>query len=125
MMDERETVAQLYRDLCAHSIAKDADGLRALLAPEYRLVHMTGMEQSGEQYIAAVLDGTLNYYSSVHDSIDVQIAADGKHATVCGCSRTMAAVFGGGRRTWRLRQDLEAVRRDGTWKLTASRASTY
>lgn len=124
-MDDREAIAKLYIDLCAASISKDADGLRAVFAPEYRLVHMTGMVQSGNEYIAAVLDGTLNYYSSEHDSINVSIAPDGAHATICGRTRTNAAVFGGGRHTWRLQQDLKAKKRDGTWKLTESRASTY
>jgi hypothetical protein len=36
-----------------------------------------------------------------------------------------AAVFGGARHTWRLQQDLRAERRDGTWLLVESRASTY
>ena len=124
-MDDREILTQLYRDLCAFSISKDAEGLQSLFAPEYRLVHMTGMIQSGEQYIAAVCDGTLNYYSSEHSSVDVSIADDGEHATICGKTRTDAAVFGGGRHTWRLQQDLKAARLDGIWKLTESRASTY
>ena len=124
-MDDGEALAQLYRNLCAFSISKDAGGLRALFAPEYRLVHMTGMVQSGEEYVAAVLAGTLNYFWSEHDSINVSIAPDGVHATICGRTRTNAAVFGGGRHTWRLQQDLEAAKRDGAWILTESRASTY
>lgn len=124
-MSEEEQLARLYRDLCKFSIAKDAGGLRSLFAPEYRLVHMTGMVQSGEEYVAAVLDGTLNYYSAEHDSVEVRIAPDGGRAAIRGRSRTSAAVFGGGRHTWRLQQDLKAERRDGAWKLTESRASTY
>jgi hypothetical protein len=36
-----------------------------------------------------------------------------------------AAVFGGARHTWRLQQDLRMEKRDGTWLLVESRASTY
>lgn len=122
---DEQALAQLYRDLHRYSITKDAEGLCTLFAPEYVLVHMTGMRQPAEEYIAAVLDGTLNYYRAEHDSIDVRVAADGQTARITGRTRTEAAVFGGGRNTWRLQQDLKAVKRDGRWYLTESRASTY
>lgn len=124
-MSDETICAQLYRDLCDASMRKDADGIAALLADDYELVHMTGMRQPKRAYIDAVLDGTLNYYSTEHESIDVSIAPDGEHATIRGRSRVNAAVFGGGRHTWRLQQDLKAERRGGEWLLVESRASTY
>jgi hypothetical protein len=99
--------------------------MAAVLADDYALVHMTGMRQPKRAYIASVVDGTLNYYSTEHDSIEVSIDPDGKHASIRGRSRVNAAVFGGGRHTWRLQQDLQAEKRDGVWLLTESYASTY
>ena len=122
---DEDMCAQLYRDLCDASMRKDADGMAAVLADDYALVHMTGMRQPKRAYIDAVLDGTLNYYSTEHDSIDATISSDGVHATICGRSCVNAAVFGGGRHTWRLQQDLKAEKRDGEWLLVESRASTY
>ena len=122
---DEETLRAMYRALSDASMRKDAAAIRALTAPDYVLVHMTGMRQSGEDYIAAVTDGTLNYYSTEHDSIDVHVSADGIHATIRGRSRVNATVFGGGRHTWRLQQDLKAEKRNGTWLLTESRASMY
>ena len=124
-MTDEETCAQLYRDLCDASVHKDADRIAAVLADDYALVHMTGMRQPKRAYIAAVLDGTLNYYSTEHDSVDVAISPDGVHASIRGRSRVSAAVFGGGRHTWRLQQDLKAEKRGGEWLLAESRASTY
>ena len=124
-MSDEETCAQLYRDLCDASMRKDADGMAAVLADDYALVHMTGMRQPKRAYIDAVLDGTLNYYSTEHDSIDVTVAPSGERAEIRGRSRVNAAVFGGGRHTWKLQQDLKAGKRDGTWLLVESRASTY
>lgn len=124
-MGDEEACEKLYRDLCEASIRKDADGMAAALADDYALVHMTGMRQSARDYIDAVLDGTLNYYSADHESIEVTIAPDGVRAAIRGRSRISAAVFGGGRHTWRLQQDLKAEKRNGAWLLTESRASTY
>ena len=117
--------ARLYDELCAYSMAKDADGIRSICANDYRLVHMTGMTQTLDDYIDAVLDGTLNYYSTDHDSIDVTVTPDGRSADIEGRSRVCAAVFGGGKHTWRLQQNLRAEKRDGVWKVVESRASTY
>lgn len=124
MIDE-EACERLYRDLCDASMRKDAAGMAALLADDYVLVHMTGMRQGKQAYIQAVCDGTLNYYSTEHDSIDVDVADDGNTAAIRGRSRVNAAVFGGGRNTWRLQQRLKAEKRNGAWLLVESRASTY
>ncbi|MBR3258077.1 MAG: nuclear transport factor 2 family protein [Eggerthellaceae bacterium] len=115
----------LYRDLSQASMEKDATWMRRLLAPDYVLVHMTGMKQTAADYIAAVLDGTLNYYSVSHYAIRVELADDGLTARIQGRSRVNAAVFGSGRHTWRLEQRLTAAKRNGVWLLTESRASTY
>ena len=122
---ERDAIAHVYRDLWTHSLNRDADGLRGLFAPGYELIHMNGLHQPAEVFIASVLDGTLTYFSAEHQSIDVTIAADGRNATARGRSLVDAAVFGGGRGTWRLQQDLDLVRTDEGWRLTGSRASTY
>ena len=122
---DEETLRAMYRALSDASMRKDAAAISEVLADDYVLVHMTGMCQSKQDYIAAVLDGTLNYYSTEHDSVDVTVAPDGDHATIRGRSRVNAAVFGGGRHTWHLQQDLKAEKRDGIWLLMESRASTY
>ncbi len=124
-MDDREACAKLYRDLCAASVAKDEAGMSAVLADDYVLVHMTGMRQSKRAYIESVLDGTLNYYATEHESVVVDISVDGEHARIRGRSHVTAAVFGGGQHKWRLQQDLKAEKRDGAWLLVESRASTY
>ena len=127
IMDSTATEAckSLYKRLCECSIAKDVSGLDDVLADDYLLVHMTGMVQSKSDYVEAVLDGTLNYYAIDHDSIDVAIDPTETEARICGKSRVHAAVFGGGKRWWRLRQDVKAINRNGAWQLIESRASTY
>ena len=125
MTPDQEACAALYRSLCGASVRKDEAGIAAVLADDYELVHMTGMRQSKSAYIAAVMDGTLNYYGADHDSVEVDVAPDGLSTRIRGRSRVSAAVFGGGRHTWRLQQDLVAEKRDDTWLLVESRASTY
>ena len=122
-MDEKETIRELYRRYWRCMIAKDAEGLRELMAEDYTLTHMTGVKQSAEVFLQGLLAGTFNYDSAEHDSIEVTITGDS--AVMTGKSRVLAAVYGGGKHSWRLRGDFTLRKENGAWRFTGSRASTY
>ena len=42
-----------------------------------------------------------------------------------GKSRVLAAVYGGGKHSWRLRGDFTLRKENGRWKFSSSSASTY
>ena len=120
---ETELIKDLYRRYWQYMIAKDAGGLRSLMAEGYHLTHMTGIRQSKEEFLSGLLDGTFNYYAVEHDGIEVSVRGD--TASITGRSRVAAAVYGGSRHGWRLRGDFTLKKENGVWKLTASKASTY
>ena len=122
-MDDEEQIRGLYREYWRCMIAKDADGLRGMMTEDYTLQHMTGVKQSAETFLKGLLDGTFHYYAAEHDSIEVTVAGD--YATLIGKSRVLAAVYGGGKHSWRLRGDFSLRKEEGRWKLSSSRASTY
>ena len=49
----------------------------------------------------------------------------GDKASMIGKSRVVAAVYGGGKGSWRLQGDFTLRKENDTWKLTSSKASTY
>lgn len=122
-MTDEEQIKELYIRYWQYMIDKDADGLNSLQTDDYYLMHMTGVKQSREVFIKGLLDGTFNYYSAEHDSIDVNITGD--TAVMVGKSRVVAAVYGGGKGSWRLQGDFTLRKENGAWKLTSSKASTY
>lgn len=122
-MTELQRLEAAYRSMYAAMIAKDCAALRRLLADDFVLVHMTGMRQGRSEFLQAIADGTLNYYSAQHEHIVAEV--NGTEAVLCGQSRVNAAVFGGGRHTWRLRLDLRFVLFCGEWKISRAAASTY
>lgn len=123
MTDEKNIIREMYRKYWQYMITKDADGLRRLMAGDYYLLHMTGVKQSAEVFLKGLLNGTFNYYSADHDSIEVTL--NGDHASMTGRSRVTAAVYGGGKSSWRLQGDFTLRKEEGSWKFTSSRASTY
>ena len=122
-MDERKQIEQLYTDMYHAMVNKDRSELERLHDNSFVLIHMTGMRQSKEVYIDSIMDDTLNYYSEQTEGLEISI--DGDHAVMTGRSRVTAAVFGGGRRTWRLQLKFTLIRRERGWKLTSAQASTY
>ena len=122
-MTDKEQIEALYREMYKAMIEKDTATLNLVHADDFVLTHMTGMHQSKQEYIKAIAGGTLNYYSAEHEQMDIKVSGD--RATLRGRSRVNAAVFGGGRHTWRLQLSFELVKHDGRWQFSAASASTY
>ena len=120
---DRDDIEATYRRLYRGMIDKDRQILEEILSDSFVLIHMTGLRQSKETFIRAVENGTLNYFSATHQRIEISIHDD--KAVLTGQSLVSAAVFGGGRHTWRLQLDVQMVRSEEGWKSTEARASTY
>ena len=122
-MSDKDMIEALYREMYEAMVRKDTATLNRVHADDFVLTHMTGMHQSKQVYIQSIANGTLNYYSAEHEQMDIKV--NGNHATLTGRSRVNAAVFGGGRHTWRLQLSFQLVKRDGRWQFSAASASTY
>ncbi|MCR4634253.1 MAG: nuclear transport factor 2 family protein [Erysipelotrichaceae bacterium] len=122
-MNVSEEIKEIYRQYWRYMIDKDEKRLRSLMSEDYYLLHMTGTRQTADEFISGLIKGTFNYYSVQHDSIDVTI--NGDRAALTGKSRVVAAVYGGGKSSWRLQGDFTLRKEHGSWKLTSSRASAY
>ena len=122
-MNDETKLRQLYEDMYAAMVAKDEAELDRVHDDSFVLVHMTGMHQDKKTYIRSILNGMLNYYSAVTE--DLSVLVDGDTATMTGKSRVNAAVFGGGKHTWRLQLFFHAKKTDDGWKLTKAEASTW
>ena len=121
-MDDREAIRDLYRRYWQYMIEKNVAELRKLMSNDYVLMHMTGVRQSRDAFLSGLADGTFNYYGADHDSIDVTV--NGDTAAMIGKSRVTAAVYGGRKRSWKLRGDFTLRKENGVWRMTGSKAST-
>ena len=122
-MNDKENIENCYRKMYCGMVAKERSILMEVLDDSFVLVHMTGMRQSKAEFIRAVEDETLNYYSADHQRLDTDI--NGDSAVLIGQSSVNAAVFGGGRHTWRLQLNLKLIKKSDVWKICEAAASTY
>lgn len=122
-MDDKQHIEQLYKQMYQAMIAKDVATLDTILDDSSVLVHMTGTHQPKKDYLREIKNGTLNYYSVEDDEISITV--NGDKAEMTGRSRVNAAVYGGGRHTWRLQIRSKLIKKNGRWLFTEQRASTY
>lgn len=122
-MTDKEQIIQLYREMYTAMVNKDRAELERVHDDSFVLVHMTGMRQPKDIYISSIMDGTLNYYAASHE--DMQVEVKGDTAVLIGKSRVTAAVFGGGKHTWRLQLRFQLVKKNGEWRFALASASTY
>lgn len=122
-MTSDETIFEMYKNMYNAMINKDETALNNILDDSFELIHMTGMRQTKQAFIRAVMNGTLNYFSAVHEKSPVTV--NGDDAKIIGYSKVNAEVFGGGRHTWHLEQVITMQKIGGDWKITHSTAGTY
>ena len=122
-MNDTEMLEKLYEDMVSAMISKDEEQLKRIHDDSFVLVHMTGMRQDKNSYIRSILNGTLNYYSAKTVKVETEIKGD--RAVLSGRSLVEAAVFGGGKHTWRLRLVFDAIKTGGQWRFTKAQASTW
>ena len=122
-MTDKEQITAEYEAMYKAMIAKDTLALGRLLTDDSVLVHMTGHRQPRKEYLSEIASGVLNYYSVETDALEITV--DGDTARMTGRSRVNAAVYGGGRHTWRLQMDSQLRKENGMWRIAYSRASTY
>ena len=122
-MPAEAQIRNVYIQMYEAMVAKDRKTLAFLHDDNFVLTHMTRTRQNKQEYIDAIMDGTLNYYSATHE--DMTITVTGDKAIMEGHSIVNAAVYGGGKHTWHLSLRMEFIQRNGQWKISSSKASTY
>ena len=111
--DEDRKILDRFVEFQQALIDKDEDKLNSILTEKYELVHMSGKKQTKQEFIAEIMDGTLNYYRS--EIIDPTILwDDGERPTLVADVMLTAKVYGiNGKWTLDTTVDFEKI--DGEW----------
>ena len=122
-LTDEQQLKDLYAEMWQALLTKDIKTLDKIHAENFVLVHMTGMNQPKAEYLRCIRDGVLNYFSV--DTKNIFIEISGSKGKLVGQSIVSAAVFGGGKNTWRLQLAFDVEKIGGKWILTFAKASTY
>ena len=110
----REQLAVLYQQAryCQAMTEADTDTLREIVAEDTVFTHMSGRQQSREEYFADIESGALNYFTIGIDSPVVEV--DGDSASITYTSVLNANAYGA-RGTYRMGGTHWFELRDGDW----------
>lgn len=109
-----EELAVLYAQAryCQAMTDADIDTMRELVSEDMIFTHMSGMQQTREEYFADVADGSLNYFTiGIADPV---IKVDGDKAQITYTSVLNANAYGA-RGTYRMKGTHHYEKRDGAW----------
>lgn len=115
-------VLAVTRQLTRLMIERDTMTMNKILDKSYTLTHMTGYVQPKSEWFAEVEKESMKYYSAKEVAHSVKIA--GSQAE-CVQQNLVDARIWGSRNTWRLQQVFQLEKREGSWIILSSVASTF
>lgn len=113
------TLIDLYRQHVTLMVSGDTEALSKLLAPDFYLVHMTGMQQSKAEWLAAIDSGEMQYHEAQEHRVE-QLNDN----EVLGQNLVDATIWGS-RGSWRLQLHAFFSHTPQGWLIEHIEASTY
>ena len=117
LSDEELAVLYAQAKYCQAMTDADIDTMRELVSEDKVFTHMSGLQQTREEYFADVADGSLTYYTiGIADPV---IKVDGEKAQITYSSVLNADAYGA-RGTFRMKGMHQYEKRDGAWIIVNS-----
>jgi len=112
LSDEEFAVLYAQAKYCQAMTDADIEVMRELVSEDKTFTHMSGLQQTREEYFADVADGSLNYFTiGIADPV---IMVDGDMAQLTYTSVLNANAYGA-RGTFRMKGTHHYEKRDGAW----------
>lgn len=116
-------ILALYRAYNEAIAKDDTVQLDKLIAPSFTLTHMTGYVQSRAAWLQELTQGTMHYFSSVEDHVEMVSADEGWR--VRGQNRVVASIHGSGAHEWPLNSEMIVQKIAGQWQIMSVVVTTY
>jgi hypothetical protein len=111
--ENKQEVLDIFVEFQEAMIEKNSNKLNELIDDNYILTHMSGKQQSKQEYIAEIMDGTLNYYhSTIHEPI-ISIE-DEKYSRLKANVELDAKVYGM-KGSWTLKTNIMFEKQSNRW----------
>ena len=110
--DDEMSVLHTQTRYCQAMTDADIDTMREIVSDDMIFTHMSGRQQTREEYFADIANGNLNYFTiGIANPV---IEVDGDSASIIFTSALNANAYGA-RGTFRMKGTHHYERRDGEW----------
>ena len=110
--EEELSVLYAQARYCQAMTDADTDTMRELVSEEMTFTHMSGMQQTREEYFADVADGSLRYFTIGIADPEIRVGSDEAQITYTAVLNANAY---GARGTFRMKGTHHYEKRDGAW----------
>ena len=110
--DQESEVLQTYYAIMNAMVEKNRATLEKYYAPEMTFRHMSGKVQTRKEFFDDIVNGKLNYYKVITDSVSAKV--NGDKATI-SYSHTLDALAYGARGAWPFKGTMYLEKRNGIW----------
>lgn len=114
MTEEELSVLYAQAKYCQAMTGADIDTMRSLVSEDKTYTHMSGMQQTREEYFYDIKNGRLRYFTIGIDTPEIEIASD--TASITYTSVLNANAYGA-RGTYRMNGTHWYEKRNGEWIL--------
>lgn len=121
--NEEQAVSKTVRTQIKAMIEQDIPTLKSVIAPNAKLIHITGAVQSRDEWLKQIKIGRMHYFGSREVLFQVTMK-DETHAEVISRNELDARIYGF-RNTWPLESRAEVEKINGKWLITKSSASMF
>lgn len=118
---DKEKIEKIFEKENSAMVNQDLAALKEIIAPEAILTHITGAEQSWDEWLKQIKIGRMRYKKSVLKRIVINIIDD-NHASAIVQNLVTARIYGF-TNDWILQSANQLIKRDGKWIITSSKAS--
>ena len=114
LTDEERSILYVQAKYCQAMTDADIDTMRELVSEDMIYTHMSGMQQTREEYFSDITDGNLRYFTIGIDNPVIKV--DGDKALITYTSVLNANAYGS-RGTYRMKGTHCYEKSDGEWIL--------
>lgn len=118
---DKKEIEKIFEKENRAMVEQDLTALKEIIAPEAILTHITGAEQSRDEWLKQIKIGRMRYKKSVLKRIVINLIDD-DHASVAVQNLVTARIYGF-TNDWMLQSANQLVKREGKWIITSSKAS--
>lgn len=121
-ISEEEKVALAVRQQVQGMVTGDIDILNKVIVPDAHFIHITGTDQTKEEWLQQIKIGRMHYFSNKEKLMQVEV--NGDFEKVVSRNELDARIYGF-RNTWPLESRTELTKNNGQWQIVLSQASMY
>jgi ketosteroid isomerase-like protein len=112
MSNDKQKILAVYQRIDDAMVNKDTKALDNIFDDDYKFVHMSGYQQSKQEWLKQIENEEMRYYKTMPQKTTITV--DGNTAILIRDTKIDARIYGT-RNTWSMRVEMHFEKRGDNW----------